>query len=210
MKSWLALLFFLLAPRPSAAQRDFLTADEVDQIREAQDPNLRLPLYIHFARQRLDQAQQLLSKESSGRAALIHDLLDEYTSIIDEIDTVTDDALKRGVDTQKGIAAVTAGEKQMLEALKKIQAAQPKDLHRYEFSLKQAVESTSDSLDLSQQDLAARTADVKAKEARDKKELESEKRPEDVKQKQAGEQNEGEPKRKAPTLRRPGEQIPPQ
>ena len=45
------------------------------------------------------------------------------------------------------------GEKEVLKSLEKIQDSQPKDMARYEFVLKQAVESTRDSLELSQGDL---------------------------------------------------------
>ena len=42
MKFLLALLLLLLAAAPLAAQKDFLTNDEADQLREAQDPDIRL------------------------------------------------------------------------------------------------------------------------------------------------------------------------
>ena len=207
------LLICVLAAAPLMAERDFLTADETDQVRLAQDPNDRLKLYVHFAQQRLNLAQNYLSKEKAGRSILIHDALDDYTKIIDAIDTVADDALKRKADIQVGMAAVASGEKDMLEALKKIDSTQPKDIARYEFSLKQAIESTQDSLELSRVDLAVRSTEVQAKEEREKKEREAMMTPKDLEERKAAEKkaesDDGKPKRKPPTLRRKGEEVKP-
>ncbi len=38
--------------------RDFLTPDEIDQVRQTQEPNARLALYVHLAKQRIDLLQQ--------------------------------------------------------------------------------------------------------------------------------------------------------
>jgi hypothetical protein len=208
-----ALFVCALLALPLAAQRDFLTADEVNQLREtAQDPNERLKLYVHFAKQRVDMAKSLLSKEKAGRSILVHDALDDYAKIIDALDDVVDEALKHQTDIKPGLALVKSGEAQMLADLQKMQDNNPKDMSRYEFALKQAIETTADSLDLAKEDLGTRAAEAKAKDERAKKELESLSGTKEVEVKKAEEKKQAETQgkqRKPPTLRRPGEQSPP-
>lgn len=202
------MLFIALAA--FAQQRDFLTADEADQVREAQEPNARVKLYIQFARQRVDLLQQMLAKEKAGRSALIHDTLEDYTNIIEAIDTVADDALKRKLPLDEGMAAAAEAEKEMAAALKKIEESQPKDLRRYDFALKNAIETTEDSAELSAQDLGARANAVAEKEAKQKQERDSMRGSKEVEQaKTAAKTDDDKPKRKAPTLMRKGEKPQP-
>lgn len=195
----------LLAGAACAQQRDFLTADEVDQVREVQEPNARLKLYVGFAKQRINMLQQLVAKEKPGRSALIHDALEDYTHIIESIDTVADDALKRKVAVDEGMKLVAGAEAEMLAALQKVEESQPKDLARYEFALKGAIDTTSDSKELSEEDLSARGRAVAAQEQKEKEERQSMLSPKEQAQKKTAEKKETESKRKAPSLYKPGE-----
>ena len=200
----ISLLFILAAT--AAVQQDFLTADEVDQLRQVQEPNNRLWLYMQFAKQRIGMVEQLLGKEKPGRSVLIHDLLDQYTKIIDAVDTVADDALHRKLDIAKGVAYVADEEKKLLESLRKIRESRPKDAARYQFVLDQAFETTADSMELSSQDVGTRARDVEARDEREDKEREAMMQPKDLEQKKAEQKKEEERKRKTPTLYRKGEQ----
>jgi hypothetical protein len=214
MKSF--LLFFVLSI-PVYGQRDFLTSDETDQIREAQEPNARLQLYLHFARQRVDQVKSLTATAKPGRSALIHDLLEDYTNIIDAIDTVSDDALKHHKDIALGTTALAKTEPEMLKTLEALQENAPKDISRYDFVLKQAIGSTQDSIELAGADLGKRSTEVAEKADREKKAIDSvaSSRPEDKADNKkfaalpADMSSDGKPARKPPTLLKPGEKIQP-
>ena len=187
--------------------RDFLTADEVDQVRLLQEPNERLKLYITFAQQRVALIEQAVAQEKAGRSKLIHDLLEDYTRIIEAIDTVSDDALKRKVDIAVGLKAVADANNDMLAKLEKVRESQPRDMARYEFALDNAIDTTRDSSELALRDVGSRTAEVQTRATKEKEEREALMRPEEVKAKRAEEKKTEESKRKVPTLRRKGEVV---
>jgi hypothetical protein len=196
----------------AAQQRDFLTADEVDQIREAQEPNARLKLYANFAKQRVELVKSLLSKEKAGRSILIHDALEDYAKIIDAIDDVSDQAVAKKAELKEGLGSVARVEQDALPVLKRVQDSKPKDLERYEFALKTAIDTTRDSLDLAESDVEQRARDVEAREEREKKAIQDSMTPVERDARAADERKaaakadaEQEKQRKAPTLMRPGE-----
>jgi hypothetical protein len=190
-----------------AQDRDFLTPDEVEQVREAQDPNERLALYIRFATQRMDLLENYLAKEKPGRSIFIHNALEDYSHIIEAIDTVSDDALKRRKDIEKALVVVLNAEKEFLDKLNKIQDANPKDLERYKFVLTEAIDTTSDSREMNMGDSKHRAGELAATEQKEKKERDAMMPSKEVKErkKDADSQNPEEQKKKIPSLYRPGE-----
>jgi hypothetical protein len=196
----------------AAQDRDFLSTDEVEQIREAQDPNIRIELYAKFARRRIDLVKSLLSKDKQGRSIIIHNALDDYAQILDAIDAVIDDALQRKVDVKQAMIPLANYERDALPMLKRIRESQPKDLDRYDFVLKTAIDATSDAIESADSDLDERAKDVQHRAEQERKAADQNMTPADRAAKQKQEQKNGDEQqeqRKPPTLLRPGEKLGP-
>jgi hypothetical protein len=209
----LATAFALvLLGAPVWAQRDFLTSDEADQLRLAQEPDERLRLYVLFARQRVDMLEQFFEKKQTGRSGMIHQTLEQYTAIIDAMDTVIDDMLRKNKEV-KTLETVSKAEKEMLAKLEKLAGDESPDAERWKFALEQAIDTTRDSAELAELDLKERKHNVEVKAADQKKqqqemmtpERKAEMEKEAAKTEQAA-KDAPKPK-KQPTLLRKGETV---
>ena len=89
-------------------------------------------------------------------------------------------------------------EKEFLSSLNKIEPAAPDDLSRYSFVLQTAIDATSDSLDVSQENVSKRSAEVAAGDAKEQKERESMMKSSEVEAKKKTQAAEAEKKRRRP------------
>ena len=109
--SRMAIPVLLIAALPGVAQqhrRDPLTDPEIDKIRDAaQEPEVRLKLYIEFARARLEKlAQVRADAKTADRERLTRDALQDFLDVYDELSTNLDTYADRGDDLRKALKPV--------------------------------------------------------------------------------------------------------
>lgn len=94
-------LLLLLSVAAAARRRDPLTEAEADQLREvAMDPYNRIKLMVKFTEARLEAIDHLRldPKQAADRGKQIHDLLEDFTSLVDEINDNLDQYESRPLD----------------------------------------------------------------------------------------------------------------
>lgn len=152
-----SLLLAAFAVPAMAQKRDPLTAKEVDQMRDAaQDGEKRLKLMTKFAEARMMAIDQVRgdSKLAGQRPQQIHDLLEDFTNIVQEMDENLEMYFREQYDLRKGL-------KKEIEALTEFQlrlrglksASTPQDLSTYGFALDSATEEVNSDLDSARESL---------------------------------------------------------
>lgn len=136
-----------------AQQRDPLSDKESDDLREvAQEPLKRLKLLIKYAGERLDTVEHLQNEPKvSDRGTRMHDSLEDFRQIVDELDDNIDDYSQKNSDLRKPLSEVVAAEtnyQTRLDAIKKTgEDSKHADFYKlYSFALQDAAESVSLSL----------------------------------------------------------------
>jgi len=135
-------------------RRDPLTDAETDQLRETKElPPQRIKLLVKFARTRLLAIDQLRSdpKLAEDRGQRIHDLLEDFTNIIDELGDNLDMYEDQKADLRKPLKEViqAASEFQLkLRALKESSdPAAAREQKEYEFALLNAIDAVNANAD---------------------------------------------------------------
>lgn len=172
-KAILALGLLALIQPCLAQQRrhDALNDLEIDQLRDAaQEPEVRLKLYVSFARTRLDKVQQAHSDpKATDKDEQIRSGLQDFIDIYDELDENVDTFDDRGDDLRKALKPVIEADTEFgskLRAFKLAIANSPKEAEAYDFLVGTALEAV-DSAAKDHRDLLAEH-EVKFKNKKDK------------------------------------------
>lgn len=158
----MAAALLLLSTLAFAQKRDPLTEAEADQLRQvAMEPQKRLKLYIKFSEARLEAIDQTRSdpKQAQGRGKKIHDLLQDFASLIDEINDNLDQYEGRALDKDqmkdfhKGAKEVITAEERFRARLRTLQHQIETDPQTkiesqdYAFALQDAQDALKSSLE---------------------------------------------------------------
>lgn len=170
------LLVLLLSLAASARRRDPLTEAETDQLREvAMEPYKRLKLYIKFAEARLLAIDQVRvdPKLAKDRGKQIHDLLEDFTAILDEINDNLDQYQGRALskddrkDFKKGLKEVIEADERFDLKLRTLQSAAQtdqdlkKDWPDFRFVLQDAQDSLKSNAEMAREYIEETPAEKK-------------------------------------------------
>jgi hypothetical protein len=159
---------FLLVAEGAWAQRhrDPFTQSEIDQIRDTSwEPDLRLALYVKFARARLFALEQMRNDpKTKDRPQQTHDRLDDFLLIYDELNDNIDTYVNRKDDIRKPLKKIIEADTEFqakLLALRDAAGVAAEESKQYEFALTTALDTVDGSVDdhrkiLIEQDEAAK------------------------------------------------------
>jgi hypothetical protein len=156
----------LLLAGTAAGRHEVLTDLEIDKLRDtAMEPDLRLKLYIEFARDRLATLEKVRSDPKvADRAQETHDRLQDFLDLFDEFGENIDNYADRKADLRKVLKLIIEADTEFqakLRALKDSSDAAKDEARRYEFVLSDALDAVDSGVEDHRKLLAEQEVDAK-------------------------------------------------
>jgi hypothetical protein len=147
----LALMGLLMPAVIVRAQTgDFLTEEEEDKLRDAQDPSDRIEVYIALAQARLERIDDFRQKPMDPKydnGAYLNRLVVQYIALTDALKNWIQDQYDRQGDMRGGLRKLLESGPRQLEELRRIQQSPDAYAADYSKSLRDAVDDLADALD---------------------------------------------------------------
>ena len=126
------------------AQEDFLTAGEVDEIRDKQEPPKRLVLYLDLAQRRLDAIKENLAANKPGAGRIAQKFLREYTLILEALETTVAEGREKRALRDKDLKEAETRESEFVKYLQSLDAGNAPGYDDFRFTLEEAVAVTEE------------------------------------------------------------------
>jgi hypothetical protein len=188
-----AVLFAAVLPTLRAQGKgDFLTEEEEDKVREAQDPSDRIKLYLAIEQARLDRFETFRANPAESKydnGGYLDKVLGQYISVTDELKNWIEDQYDRKGDMRAGLHALLEAGPKQLEQLRRIQQTPEAFTPDYKSSLKDAIDDLTDTLDGGTKALADQEKQFGAMKREQKEEAQAAKLREKEEKKKTKEEN---------------------
>ena len=144
------LLVFSITAAWGAEKGDFLTEEEADQLRDAQDPSQRIEKYLAFSQVRIERFDDYRNRPPNPDydvPGYLETQLDEYIRITDALKDWIEDQFDRHNDMRAGLKRVLEMGTHQLEQMRRIEQSSDPYSAVYRKSLSDAIDDFTDALD---------------------------------------------------------------
>jgi len=144
------LLAVSLSVAWGAEKGDYLTDDEVDELREAQGPSERIEKLLTFAEARLSRFDDYRNRPANPDYDIpgyLETQLDQYIRITDALKDWIDEHFDRNDDMRAGLKKILEMGPHMLDQMRRAGEAKDPYAAGYQRSLNDAIDDFSDTLD---------------------------------------------------------------
>jgi hypothetical protein len=143
---WMAAFLWIACGVAGFAQEDFLDSLEVSAMRDTQEPDKRLILWMDIAQHRVDRVKEQIETHKAEAGPKIQKALSDYVHVMEGLQDTIDDARERRVPLTKGFKDVETRGNLLLNYLRTLHSEAIPGYKDFKYTLEEALDMTRDEL----------------------------------------------------------------